>query len=72
MSVLTVILRFRGLLLSRAGESDQHSRLLGCCLLTSRESTVDSCEVDMLDEHVSISLLLVWRWPMESGKDRDL
>ena len=65
---LTVILGPPRLLLSRACGSDQCSWLLGCCPLMSSESAAGSCEVDMLDGHISVCLPRVWRWLVESRK----
>ena len=71
-SAFTVILELPGLLLSRAGGFDQCFQSLDCYLPMSQELAAGSYEVDILDEHVSAYLPRVWRWPVGSGKDRDL
>jgi len=70
--VFTMIPGLLGLLLSRAGKSDQRSRSLDCHPLLSRESAVDSCGADTLGECASVFRLRVWWWPMGSVKDRYL
>ena len=70
--VLTVILEPLGLLLSHAGKSDQRFLLLDYHLTMNQESAVDSCEAGMLGEHIFVSPLRVWWWPMGSERGCDL